>query len=382
MDPGLALFQALLIGQSAVGLIAGLLLIRRFGMPGLVGLGFALAGLGLAMGAVVVRNGFAVLGFWFGAMVWILAPLAVCLGAVHLKRRRTWSGVALVAIGTIVGATAWYATRVEPFRLQVAKHKIESDRIRTESIVVAVLSDIQTDEITDYEWAVFERVDALAPDLILLPGDYIQCRTEEAFKREQRKLAELFNGFHHKPRLGILGVDGDVDSARESLRGTVARSLSNEVVRFEEDGLQVLGLTTSTSRHGMTAPVREALEDFDGLTLIFGHAPEYMKAALDGSFSEEAVLVAGHTHGGQIVIPFFGPPVTLANVPRWLAAGGLHRHGAAHLIVSRGIGMERGYAPRVRLFCPPEIVVLTLKRYRAPPVGRGSDSGRRRSAWK
>ena len=72
------------------------------------------------------------------------------------------------------------------------------------------------------------------------------------------------------------------------------------------------------------------------------------------------LLVAGHTHGGQVVIPGFGPPLTLTRVRREVAAGGLHRAREQLIYVSRGVGHEPGLAPPVRLFCPPEVTVLSL----------------------
>jgi predicted MPP superfamily phosphohydrolase len=73
------------------------------------------------------------------------------------------------------------------------------------------------------------------------------------------------------------------------------------------------------------------------------------------------LALAGHTHGGQVVVPFFGPLLTLSDVPRHVAAGGVHELGPVRVHVSRGVGMERGSAPQIRFFCPPEICLLTLR---------------------
>ena len=73
------------------------------------------------------------------------------------------------------------------------------------------------------------------------------------------------------------------------------------------------------------------------------------------------LVVSGHTHGGQIVVPFFGPIMTLSHVPRSVAAGGLHQIDGNYIYVSRGVGCERMQAPRIRFLCPPEISLLTLK---------------------
>ena len=73
------------------------------------------------------------------------------------------------------------------------------------------------------------------------------------------------------------------------------------------------------------------------------------------------LVVAGHTHGGQVVLPLFGPPITLTSVPREIARGGLGEMDGRTIYVSRGIGMERGQAPPLRFLCPPEISLLTLR---------------------
>ena len=68
------------------------------------------------------------------------------------------------------------------------------------------------------------------------------------------------------------------------------------------------------------------------------------------------LTVAGHTHGGQIVLPGFGPLVTLSDVPRSVARGGLHTVDGNRIYVSPGVGLQRGQAPQVRLFSPPPSV--------------------------
>ena len=54
-------------------------------------------------------------------------------------------------------------------------------------------------------------------------------------------------------------------------------------------------------------------------------------------------------------------PVTLSNVPRAVGGGGLHEVNENLLVVSRGIGMERRFAPQIRFLVPPEIVVVTIE---------------------
>ncbi len=72
------------------------------------------------------------------------------------------------------------------------------------------------------------------------------------------------------------------------------------------------------------------------------------------------VLVAGHTHGGRVAIPFFGPPVPRSSVSRSVAAGGLHDLDGHTIYVSTGVGRERVHAPQVRFGVRPSIGILDL----------------------
>lgn len=318
---------------------------------------------GLGVGAGVIHNGFAVLRIWFDGTSLGLAPLLCFIGLAGFRTRASFMAFACVVIGAAALGVALYATRVEPFRLEVTRHVVRSNRLPAgieASITVAILADLQTDQIGAFEAEVFQAMDEAKPDLILLPGDYLQFLDRRKFDTVQPALAGLFRSMEHVSRLGIVAVDGDVDQAAVSLAGTGARCLTNETVRFDDDRLQVIGLGTSASRRDLSAEVVEEMEGFDGLTIICGHAPDYMNMVLEGRFDKHAVLVAGHTHGGQVAIPGFGPPLTLSSVPRWLAAGTLAQRGDTTLLVSRGVGMERKHAPRVRFNCRPQLVLLEL----------------------
>ena len=89
-----------------------------------------------------------------------------------------------------------------------------------------------------------------------------------------------------------------------------------------------------------------------------GHNPNFVANLVDLGAKPDLVL-AGHTHGGQVVLPFFGAPYTKTNLPRRYASG-LHDYKGFALHVSAGVGMERGAAPQVRFLCPPEICLLEL----------------------
>jgi predicted MPP superfamily phosphohydrolase len=102
----------------------------------------------------------------------------------------------------------------------------------------------------------------------------------------------------------------------------------------------------------------EALAGQDDVRILLAHYPDAYR--LLPSPARTDLVIAGHTHGGQVQVPWFGPPITLSGVPRAVAAGGLHELDGRRIYVSRGLGVERGWAPRVRFNCPPEITLLEL----------------------
>lgn len=80
---------------------------------------------------------------------------------------------------------------------------------------------------------------------------------------------------------------------------------------------------------------------------------------LDEKSRDYDLVLARHTHGGQVRLPFVGALVTLTRIPRKYSAG-LFYFGKTVLYVNRGVGLEGFLAPKIRLLCPPEIALLTI----------------------
>lgn len=98
--------------------------------------------------------------------------------------------------------------------------------------------------------------------------------------------------------------------------------------------------------------------------IVISHSPDFV----DSLQVPVDLVLAGHTHGGQVVLPLFGPPKTSSRLPR-AYAGGLNDYRGIPLHVSRGVGMERGFDVPVRFLCPPEICVLDLRLRERVPDG-------------
>lgn len=306
-----------------------------------------LVAVGLAV--FVVGNLFALFQF-VGWLLFVHLPLTAAGAAVLLFRRdHRRPAVILALAAALLGCVAVEAYWLEPRDLEVTEFTIESAKLE-KPLRIAVLADLQTDRMGDHERQALAAVVAAAPDLILLPGDYLQVydgRRSAVAADFRRALTD--SGF--AAPLGAFALRGDMepDDWPGLFAGTEVTPVEGRQV--VELGDLVLTLLPPQESHDP----RLRVEERAGFHLVVGHAPDFALGAIDGD-----LLVAGHTHGGQVRLPWFGPLLTFSRVPRAWAAGLTDLGGGRSLLVSRGVGMERGWAPRVRFLCRPEVVVVNL----------------------
>lgn len=276
------------------------------------------------------------LGWWGG----VYLPLWI------VGHHRRWRPVAALVL-----AVAGWATLGEPHWLEVETFHVPSGEGK---LRVALVADLQTDDPGAYEAHALDVVRAAEPDLVLFAGDYVQVADNDTFVRAAGLVAQDLAGLD--PPLGAYAVRGDVDADHWELvfAGTPVHVVkeSHTFTTRLPDGRPLFVTALSPTDSRSTAP---PIPSEPGLHLVVGHAPDYALAAPTAD-----VLFAGHTHGGQVRVPGFGPLVTLSRVPRAWAAGRTVLPGGGTLIVSRGIGMERLDAPQVRFDCRPEVVMVEI----------------------
>ncbi len=282
----------------------------------------------------------------------VLLLLASALLLARSHRALAAGCAALGLLGAAVGIDAFF---IEPHWLEVTHYRIASPRI-ARPVRIVVLADLQTDELGAYERDVLRRVLEEKPDLILLAGDYLQVDGPQ-----RRELAEtlkaLLEELDFSAPLGVFAVRGNVDGDLGPLfRGTEVDGV--ESTRSLDLG--PLKLTCLAFEDSTRTSLAIDRPDAEGFHLVLGHSPNFALGRIDAD-----LLVAGHTHGGQVRLPGIGPLLTLSRVPRRWAAGLTELPGGARLLVSRGVGMERFEAPRLRFLCRPELAVVELE----PPGG-------------
>ena len=196
-------------------------------------------------------------------------------------------------------------------------------------------------------------------DLVVMTGDYVIGRS---WSEELDSAAEDFIDViapltqAHK----VIAVMGNHDHWTDPVRSRAMLTragileLKNDVYRLDKNGdsLYIAGLDNISEGEQRLDEV-EAKLPYGVRAILLAHEPDYAEVtSLTGKFM---LQLSGHSHGGQVVIPFVGPPV----LPRWARRypAGLYQLGQMYLYTCRGVGMT---SPFVRFNCRPEITVFTL----------------------
>jgi len=292
----------------------------------------------------------------------------------HWRAQRPARGAVLGSVAVALLGAYWEGYHREPRLLAVRHHVV--DRAPAEGgsreLRILHLTDIQTPAIGEHEARAFREGMARSPDLIVMTGDYVQDELgRETEARAARDLRALMARTGFAAPLGVFATEGDAGpSCLEVFGGTTVQCLvdASVAVRLPDGGsISITGLSGRRGRERSSAWLRGLLETAPPARhrVVISHSPDFVDA-LTPSLVD--LVLAGHTHGGQVVVPFFGPLYTASRLPRRYA-GGLNDFRGIPLHVSRGVGMERGFAPQVRFLCPPEICVVDV-RFRTRDGGR------------
>ncbi|MBN1890747.1 MAG: metallophosphoesterase [Thermoflexales bacterium] len=333
-------FSALLL---ASGLADGLLI------AALPHLGLSFGPVGLPWMAMIVIRSALILA---PAILWRRTPSA-----------RPGEMIAFVAaLNVAILACEAYGLYVEPFNLSVtqAQLALPASFNPPTKLRIVHLSDLHMERTTQREQAVLDRLSQIEPDLILLTGDYLNLSyVDDPLARAHARdfLRQL-----HAP-YGVYAVSGTVDGGdvMDDLFADIAHItvLSDETARLEVNthAIYLVGVANL----GWARDRRSLQALMDGLpknsySILMYHTPDLIETASELGVD---LYLAGHTHGGQIRLPWFGAIVTASRYHKQYESG-LYQLGPTQLYVSRGIGMEGLIAPRARFLCPPEVVEITL----------------------
>lgn len=316
-------------------------------------------------------------------------PVAVWLGPTPAL-----IGVVVINLGASL-ALVWGAF-VEPQRLGLSRLSLSVVSLPQGLPPLRLLhiSDLHVERFARREEQLLDMVRGIAPDLILLTGDYVNLSyvDDPAARADARRvLAALSSDGESFAPGGVYAVLGSppVDRRSASLfDGLTIRLLRDEVViidrpvpRDAQQGagkqgawnqgagkqgagnrggrLALVGLDCSHDSERDAQRLAEVSTQIppDSVRVLLYHSPELIPFASKLGID---LYLCGHTHGGQVRLPFYGAVLTSSELGKQYDMG-YYRLRDTHLYVSRGVGMEGLGAPRVRFLCPPEITLISIQ---------------------
>ena len=272
-----------------------------------------------------------------------------------LSRRRFLVGAA----GALGAAALGDGFLIEPNAIEVTRHDVPVPGLPHEldGFSIACVTDVHLhDGIHRPARATLERLARERPNLVALIGDICNHRTDledlVAFARHARgttaTVATLGNWEHDA------GIDRRTGEKAYGLAGVELLYNSTTRIRVGTATLTVVGIDDPVVGEPDVATAVRGLDGREWCVWVL-HAPGYVDSIEPGAVPRPAAIIAGHTHGGQVRLPFY-TPYTPYGSGRFVA--GWYRDTLAPLYVSRGIGTVE--IP-VRLFCPPELPIFTLR---------------------
>jgi uncharacterized protein len=259
-------------------------------------------------------------------------------------------GAAAAGIGAVTGSIA-HGYFYERFHIGLIKETLAVSGLpqALSGLRIGLVTDLHRSDTVSH--AMVDRavrlVMAEAPDLIVLGGDYVTWGDRRFVTAAADALAPL-SAVH-----GVFAILGNHDDDRDmpaalTAKGFVVLRDARTRLTIRGETLDLAGIRFWTRR---ATDIAHVLRGASPNVILLAHTP--MRLAEASALAVPLVL-SGHTHGGQIVLPWVGA-VAAREFP--VVAGSATRENTT-IFVSRGVGTV--YVP-VRLNCPPEVAILTIK---------------------
>lgn len=295
----------------------------------------------------------AVLVSIYSVEVWLIARgiLRAVRGAPDFRSFLHPPALAVHVLAFIGVVSLWYGIFIEPYWIEVKRVDIETDKLTRARIRIVQISDLHSDRKVRNERKLPLLINALAPDSIVFTGDALNSASAlPVFKETLRAL---------QAPLGKYAVRGNVDDwfwkDIDLFGNTGFTVLDKQSVALSKDGDTFYISGVDFKRPDRAFKILRNVPA--GRYSIFLYHTSRLIHSLKGLNVD--LYLSGHTHGGQVALPFYGALVTRSKYSKRYESG-KYSVGETILYVNRGIGMQGGWAPRIRFFARPEITVFDI----------------------
>lgn len=254
-------------------------------------------------------------------------------------------------VGTVIGGGA-YGLAYSRHQIQLVRASVPVSGLplALDGLRIGLITDLHHSEMVPVQDVV--RAASLLmterPELIVLGGDYVTWGDRSYVVPCAEALAQLSAPIGVYAALGNHDDDRDMPAALISNGFEVLRDARTTVIARGER-LDLVGLRFWTRR---PRDITRLLRGAEGPIILLAHDPRRLNEA---SALDVGLVLSGHTHGGQVVLPGVGAIAAR----RFPVVAGIGRRDNTSIFVSRGVGTV--YVP-YRFNCPPDVAVLTLKR--------------------
>ena len=290
------------------------------------------------------------------------------------RRQFLRTGVRVAIGGSALGvATGTYAHTLAPARCTFPESEITVPLLPRafDNFRLALIGDFHLDEEPDTErlGRIVARVNEWQPDMVCLVGDYISLEAKSIADQLARELGNLraaagvWATMGNHDHWGTDGSGRELTIIRRALKTAHVTELCNDFTVLERAGARLVlaGLDSYSGQPDLDGLQGKLAAQRD-CTILMLHEPDYADITAPRACFD--LQLSGHSHGGQVVIPFYGPPVLPPRGEKYHS--GLYRvgydgeNGRGEMLqyTTRGAGTS---GMRVRFNCPPEISLLKLR---------------------
>lgn len=280
----------------------------------------------------------------------------------------------LTSIMIIGISIIYYSYQIEPKQIKIRELNVKSAFWHNKPIKIAFLSDIHGDQSHTNLKRISEIINIVLnqkPDIVFLGGDYAGAmlnKSHEPDSKYENKTNEE-NEYHYKiisslndlseAPLGAFAIMGNHDCwwscehTRKAFAKTQIKFLENQNYHINNLGYDfyIIGLEDRQTQNPDFNKASKGIPSSSDI-ITLEHNPSLFKS----SYPDTKIMFSGHTHGGQVRLPFIGAPITASSFTEETMKG-IVTKDKSNLVISSGVG-ETGLP--IRLGVPPEILIVNI----------------------